>query len=351
MGLLRVEQGKPIAFWSRTLYSLELKKEPKNQIIFAYDLTIMPKTIQPADLVFFSILAQSPSMTVAGREMGVTTAAVSRHLSQMETRLGSTLLNRSTRRMSLTTEGELFLAYSRKILGELDELENQLMGTNQIPQGLIRVNATLGFGRSHIAPLISQFVSRYPKVDVQLQLSVNPPPSGDDVYDICFRFGNPPDTRSIARLIAPNQRVVVASPQYLQTHGEPHSPADLAMHNCIGIRQGDEAYGLWRFTLRSEKSKKDPQATHNIKIRGNLTTNDGGIAVNWALAGHGILLRAQWDVEKYLQTGELIQLLSRYDSPDADIYAVYAERHRRSTRVKALVDFVSAAFRKDLDRG
>lgn len=105
------------------------------------------------------------------------------------------------------------------------------------------MNATLGFGRSHIAPLISQFVRQHPKVDVQLQLSVNPPALSDDAYDVCFRFGHPPDSRGIARFIAPNQRVVVASPGYLKRHGVPATPRDLVKHNCIGIRQGDEAYG------------------------------------------------------------------------------------------------------------
>jgi DNA-binding transcriptional LysR family regulator len=206
------------------------------------------------------------------------------------------------------------------------------------------VNATLGFGRSHIAPLISQFTKSHPKVDVQLQLSVNPPPSGDDTFDICFRFGNPPDSRSIARFIAANKRVVVASPTYIKKFGKPKTPEELTKHNCIGIRQGDEAYGLWRFTTSKGKTK-EPQ-TYNIKIRGNLTTNDGGVALNWALDGHGVLLRAQWDVEKYLQSGRLIEVLPQYQSPDADIYAIYAERHRTSVRVKALIDFVEAAFKR-----
>jgi DNA-binding transcriptional LysR family regulator len=246
--------------------------------------------------------------------------------------------------MGLTPEGEVYLEYARKIMGDIEGLENHLLGATAAPQGLLRVNATLGFGRSHIAPLISQFTRLHPKVDVQLQLSVNPPPSGDDAFDICFRFGNPPDSRSIARFIAANQRVVVASPAYLKKFGTPKTPADLAKHNCIGIRQGDEAYGLWRFTTAKGKAKE--QQTESIKIRGNLTTNDGGVALNWALDGHGVLLRAQWDVDKYLQSGKLVQLLPHYSSPDADIYAIYAERHRTSVRVKALIDFVANAFNR-----
>ncbi len=304
----------------------------------------MAKLISPADLGFFIALSNAGSLSAAAREQGISTAAVSRHLGLMESRLGIPLVNRTTRRMGLTPEGEVYLDYARKIMGDIEGLENHLLGATAAPQGLLRVNATLGFGRSHIAPLISQFTRLHPKVDVQLQLSVNPPPSGDDAFDICFRFGNPPDSRSIARFIAANQRVVVASPAYLKKFGTPKTPADLAKHNCIGIRQGDEAYGLWRFTTAKGKAKE--QQTESIKIRGNLTTNDGGVALNWALDGHGVLLRAQWDVDKYLQSGKLVQLLPHYSSPDADIYAIYAERHRTSVRVKALIDFVASAFKR-----
>ncbi len=308
----------------------------------------MAKLISPADLGFFIALSNAGSLSAAAREQGISTAAVSRHLGLMESRLGIPLVNRTTRRMGLTPEGEVYLDYARKIMGDIEGLENHLLGATAAPQGLLRVNATLGFGRTHIAPLISQFTRLHPKVDVQLQLSVNPPPSGDDAFDICFRFGNPPDSRSIARFIAANQRMVVASPAYLKKFGTPKTPADLAKHNCIGIRQGDEAYGLWRFTTAKGKGKgkAKEQQTESIKIRGNLTTNDGGVALNWALDGHGVLLRAQWDVEKYLQSGKLVQLLPHYSSPDADIYAIYAERHRTSVRVKALIDFVAAAFKR-----
>lgn len=181
----------------------------------------MTKLISPADLGFFIALANAGSLSAAAREQGISTAAVSRHLGLMESRLGIPLVNRTTRRMGLTPEGEVYLDYARKIMGDIEGLETHLLGATAAPQGLLRVNATLGFGRSHIAPLISQFTRLHPKVDVQLQLSVNPPPSGDDAFDICFRFGNPPDSRSIARFIAANQRVVVASPAYLKNLAHP----------------------------------------------------------------------------------------------------------------------------------
>ena len=304
----------------------------------------MSKGINPADLGFFSALASSGSLGSAARELGITTAAVSKRLAQIEERLGISLVNRTTRRMSLTPEGEVYLEHARKILSEIEDMEHILWGSTQTPKGLLRVNATLGFGRTQIAPLISDFVKKYPQVDIQLQLSVSPPPIADDLYDVCFRFGHPPDSRAIARLIAPNKRILVASPNYLKKYGEPKTPNDLIKHNCIGIRQGDEAYGLWRFA--NSKTRGNIERTEDIKIRGNLTTNDGEIAVNWALENQGILLRAEWDVARYIKSGRLVHILENYHTPDADIYAVYSQRHKASARVGYLIEFVSAALSK-----
>jgi DNA-binding transcriptional LysR family regulator len=300
----------------------------------------MAGDIQPADLGFFSKLVTAGSLSAAARELGITTPAVSKHLAQMESRLGIPLVVRTTRRMSLTPEGELYLERARRILGEIEDMEQMLGVSKETPKGLLRVNATLGFGRSHVAPLISRFVRKYPKVEVQLQLSVNPPPLTEDSFDICIRFGEPPDTRVIARHIAPNRRLLCASPAYLARHGTPKVPHDLTHHNCIGIRQGEEAYGVWR--LSSGRGRHAVSET--VKIRGNLTTNDGEIAVNWALDGHGILMRAEWDIERYLQSGRLVQVLPQYYTPDADIHAVYPQHHQMAARVRAFVDFVAVSF-------
>ncbi|MGQ3002791.1 MAG: LysR substrate-binding domain-containing protein [Hydrogenophaga sp.] len=300
----------------------------------------MSSAIQPADLGFFSVLASAGSLSAAARELGITTPAVSKHLALMESRVGVALLNRTTRRMSLTPEGEVYLQHARRILGEIDDMEELLGVSRSTPTGLLRVNATLGFGRSHVAPLISRFVRKHPQVEVQLQLSVNPPPLTDDAFDVCIRFGAPPDSRMIARQIAPNRRLLCASPAYLARHGVPKVPHDLTRHNCIGIRQGEEAYGVWRLSSGRGKTV----STEAVKTRGNLTTNDGEIAVNWALDGHGILMRAEWDIERYLRNGRLVQVLPQYFTPDASIHAVYPQRHQLAARVRAFVDFVALAF-------
>ena len=317
---------------------ITLNKNPKIQSIVNLRST-MEARLQAADLGFFAALAMAGSLSAAAREMRVTTAAVSKRLSQMETRLGVPLVNRTTRRMSLTVEGETVLRHARSILAEMADLEQQLGASRSTPSGLLRVNATLGFGRSHMGPLISRFVQQYPQVEVQLQLSVDPPSLSEDAFDVCIRFGPPPDARVIARKIASNQRLLCASPAYIAQHGEPKSPADLARHNFISIRQGGEAYGVIKLT-RGRTGK-----TETLKTRGNLTTNDGGIAVQWALDGHGILLRAEWDIREHLAQGQLVQLLPQHHTPDADIYAVYPAQHKSAARVRAFVDFVAEAFR------
>ncbi|MBB5501371.1 LysR substrate-binding domain-containing protein [Paraburkholderia sp. MM5384-R2] len=297
----------------------------------------MRDTVQPADLGFFSTLAAGGSLSAAARELGLTAAAVSKRLTQMEQRAGVALVNRTTRRMMLTPEGELYLERARRILDEIDELAELLGSAKKTPKGLLRVNATLGFGRSHVGPAISRFVARYPQVSVQLQLSVTPPPLTDDSFDVCIRFGEPPDTRVVARRLAPNRRLLCAAPSYLAAHGMPLTAHDLTRHNCIGIRQGDEAYGVWRLTSGRGGARK----TEAVRIKGTLTTNDGEIAVKWALEGHGILMRAEWDIRQYLTEGSLVQLLPDHDTPNADIFAVYSPRHQMSNRIRAFVEFIA----------
>ncbi len=290
----------------------------------------------PSEMAFFSLLASKGSFSATALELGISKPAISKRLATLEARLGVQLLTRTTRRSGLTAEGEIYLAHARRILADIADMEQQVASTLSVPKGLLRVNATLGFGRSHIAPLISEFVKTQPDVQVQLQLTVNPPLISDDVFDVCIRFGEPPDTRVVARRIAANRRLICAAPAYLERQGTPKTPAELAAHNCIGIRQGDESYGTWQLSAGSK--------TESFKVRGNLSTNDGEIAVNWALAGHGLLLRAEWDVAKYLRSGRLVQVLNTYQTPPADIYATYPQRHQTAARVRAFVDFLVVKF-------
>lgn len=289
-----------------------------------------------AEMAFFQVLMRCGTLSAAARELGLTTPAISRRLALLEARLGVHLLNRTTRRISLTTEGEEYLTQARRILADIEDVEHQLSRSMAEPRGLVRVNATLGFGRSHVAPLISRFCKTYPGVQVQFHLSVTPPALSEDAFDVCVRFGEPPDARVIARKLAANRRLLCASPAYLARHGTPRTPADLGRHNCISIHHGDEAYGLWRLT--------SGRRTQAVKVSGSMSTNDGDIAVAWALDGHGILMRAEWDIAKYLRSGRLRQVLENYATPPADIYAVYPQRHQKARRVTAFVEFLATSL-------
>ncbi|AEB82531.1 LysR family transcriptional regulator [Alicycliphilus denitrificans] len=287
-----------------------------------------------SEMAFFHLLVRCGSLSATARELGLTTPAVSRRLALLEQRLGVQLLNRTTRRNSLTPEGEEYLVQARRILADIEDVEHNLRRSMAEPLGLLRVNATLGFGRSHIAPVISRFCKTYPQVQIQFHLSVTPPPLTDDAFDVCIRFGEPPDARVIARKVAANRRLLCAAPAYLERHGTPRVPADLARHQCISIHHGQDAYGIWRLSAG--------RRTESVKVAETMVTNDGDIAVAWALDGHGILMRAEWDIDKYLRSGRLRQVLEQYSTPPADIYAVYPSRHQKARRVTAFVDFLCA---------
>ncbi|WP_367352982.1 LysR family transcriptional regulator [Achromobacter animicus] len=289
-----------------------------------------------SELLLVVELARAGGMSAAARELDVTPAAVSKRLAQIEARLGVRLFNRSTRRLSLTAEGEVYLENARRILGEIDDLDALIASRQSAPRGLLKVNAPLGFGRSYIAPAIAEFAQQYPEVSLQLQLTDRPADFVREAFDVAVRFGDLPDTSLIARKIAPNRRLVCASPGYLKKHGTPATPHDLARHQCIVLRQNDAAYGLWRFT----KGRR----SETVKVRGNLSSNDGEVTLTWGLAGLGILQRAEWDLARYLRSGRLVQVLEDYALPQADIYAVFPERHHLSAKVRVFVDFLVAYF-------
>jgi DNA-binding transcriptional LysR family regulator len=292
--------------------------------------------IAPSELAFFVQIVKEGTLSGAARELGVTPAAVSKRLARLEEAVGLPLLNRTTRRLSVTDAGELYYANAVRILGELEDLERLLSQDRAAPRGLLRVNAPLGFGRTYITPIVSDFVKRYPEVEVQLQLSDHPLSLVDESFDIGIRFGEVPDARVVATRIADNRRLVCAAPAYLKAHGVPKVPNDLARFNCIVLRQNDAAYGTWRFTRG--------RMTETVKVRGSLSSNDGEVALNWALDGHGLLLRAEWDIAKYLRSGRLQIVLEDYTTPPADIHAIYPEKHKLSPKVKLFVEFLAASF-------
>ncbi len=287
---------------------------------------------EDSELGFFCLLVKQGSLASTARELNLTPPAVSRRLALLEERLGVRLLNRTTRRISLTSEGEVYFRSAQRILNDIDDMERLVSSSRAAPKGMLRVNAPLGFGRSYVGPAISGFSKDYPEVSVQLHLTDRPVSLPDESIDISIRFGEIPDSRLIARKVASNRRLLVASPTYLHASGTPAYPHDLTQHQCIVLRQNSGAYGNWRL-IKGERSE-------TIKVHGTLSTNDGEVALGWALAGQGILMRAEWDVAKYLRSGRLTQVLADYETPAADIHAVFSERLNLSAKVTCFVDYL-----------
>ncbi len=290
-----------------------------------------------ADFAFFATLAKCGSLTAAARAFDVTPSAVSKWLAQLERRLGVRLLARSTRRLALTNEGELYLAEGRRILADIESLERTLASSRARPAGLLKVNASLGFGRAQVAPAVSRFKSRHPEVEVQLLLTSRPLSLADGEADVTVRFGEPPDARLVARRIAAHRRRIYASPRYFRDRERPVVPHDLVRHNCLVVRQDDKAYGQWQFA----KGRR----TESVKVRGDLSSNDGGVVLAWALAGHGILMRSEWDAGPHVRRGALEVLLPDYALPPADLYAAHLPKHNLAAKVSAFVDFLATQFR------
>lgn len=285
-----------------------------------------------SELAFFVLLAKKGSLSETARELDITPPAVSKRLAQLEQRLGVRLINRTTRKMSLTDEGALYLEQASRILADIDAMEQMVSSSRKAPKGLLRVNATLGFGRTYIAPIVSAFVQRYPDVEVQLQLTDRPINLVEEAFDLGIRFGALPDVRLSARKILSNRRFLCASPAYLKKAGVPQTPQELVEHACIIHRQNDDAYGIWRMT----KGRR----TETVKVRGTLSSNDGDVVLGWALDGRGIVIRSEWDLTKYLRTGRLQVVLQDYALPPADLFAVYPDRHHLSAKVRIFIDFL-----------
>jgi LysR family transcriptional regulator, transcriptional activator for dmlA len=285
-----------------------------------------------SDLSLFALVARHRNLAAAARELGVTPPAVSKRLAQLERRLGVRLMNRTTRRLSLTPEGELYLSNGSRILGELSELEQLVTRSRAEPTGLLRVNASFGFGRARIAPAVSDFVARFPAMKIQLHLTDRPLSLQEEGFDVGIRFGDVPDARINARLLLKNRRVVCASPAYVARHGKPAGPHDLAHHACIVLRENDSAYGTWHFS----RGKR----TETVKVDGPLSSNDGSAVLHWALEGRGIVVRSQWEVDQHVRRGELVPLLEDWALPGADIHAIYLERNQLSVKLRTFVDFL-----------
>lgn len=292
----------------------------------------MLKTANFSELEFFVLLNRLGSLSAAARALDITPPAATMRLASMEKRIGARLLNRSTRKISLTPEGEIYLQHASRLIDELRELDEIVSGNGHAPRGLLRVNAPLGFGRTVIAPLVSTFTARHPDVEVQLEVTDRPIDLIEKGFDLAVRFGELPDNRINARRIMSNRRFLCASPAYLEKHGMPKKLEDLTRHRCIVHRQNDDAYGVWRFLIDGR--------TEIVKVHGALSSNDGDIVQGWALDGQGIVIRSEWDVIRHLESGRLRRLLPEFTLPSADLYAYYPSKKNLPARVRTFINFL-----------
>jgi LysR family transcriptional activator of dmlA len=297
------------------------------------------RTDANSEMSFFVLLARHASLAATARELGITPPATTKRLAQLEKRLGVRLVNRTTRRLSLTDEGERYLVHAQRILSEIREMEDEVSSSRAAPKGLLRLNATLGFGRTTIAPVVSAFVRKHPEVEVRLQLTDRPIDLVEEAFDLGIRFGELPDTRLAARRLLSNRRFLCAAPAYLKRAGWPASPEELAQHQCIIHRQNDDEGSLWRLARG--------RINEAVRVHGKLSSNDGDVVLGWALEGQGILLRSEWDAAKYLESGRLQVVLPEYRLAPADLYAYYPGGRQISARVRSFIDFLAQRFARE----
>ncbi|MEP0020819.1 MULTISPECIES: LysR substrate-binding domain-containing protein [Marinobacter] len=274
----------------------------------------------------FVAVAETESFTRAAKRLDVSTAHVSRQISALEDRLSTRLFYRTTRRVSTTEAGQIYYQHCRQILDALEQAERSMTNMQLVPQGRLRLTAPVTYGEKSIAPLVNDFVLRYPELDVEMKLTNQQLDLVAEGYDLAVRLGKLDDSSLMARRLAARTLYVCASPAYLAVHGTPHSLSELEHHNCL---QGN--LGYWRF--------QDAGHPRNVRIRGNVRCDSGRALLDAALKGVGIVQLPDYYVGPALDAGTLIPLLTHYQEDDDGIWAVYPHNRHLSPKVRMLLDY------------
>ena len=283
----------------------------------------------------FAKVVAAGSLSAAARELGLSPALVSRNLAALEARLGVRLINRTTRSLHLTDEGASYHEACSRLLAEIDEADAAVAAGRVEPQGVLRVALPASFGHLHVAPRIPEFAASYPKVRLALSLSDRSVNVIEEGFDIAVRIAELEDSSLAARRLAPNRRVVCASPQYLERHGVPRLPEDLVHHNCLTT---NDFAMTWDY--------KDPRGKKGAaRVAGRYACDNWEVLREWALAGLGIALKSTWDVYRHLQDGSLVPLFPGYSfHSDVAIYAVYPHRRHLPAKTRVFIEFLAASF-------
>lgn len=294
--------------------------------------------IDSDDLAFFAVLASSRSLADGARRLNVSPPAVTQRLNALEARLGVRLIDRSGRRLSLTDEGGLVASHGAAVADTLDALTEALANRRGEVTGHLRIAAPHGFGRLHVAPVLEAFTRAHPMITVSLELADHPGASAIDSCDVVIHIGPPGPANRIVTTLAPNQRVLCASPRYLDAAPPIGSPADLAQHRCLVVRENDEDVTLWRFG-RGQRN------TATVRIHPVMSSNDGAVVRDWALAGQGITVRSEWHVADDLSAGRLRRVLPDWELPAADVVAMLGARSGSSARTQSFVNLMRESLK------
>ena len=287
------------------------------------------------EMAIFSKVVAAGSLSAAARELGLSPALVSRRLAALESRLGVRLVNRTTRSLNLTVEGSRYYDACTRVLAEIEEADAEVSAGRVEPQGALKVALPASFGHQHVAPLVPQFAARYPKVQLALSLSDRSVNLMDEGFDVAVCIADLQDSSLAARKLAPNRRVVCASPSYLAAHGTPRTPEDLAKHNCLVT---SEFVSNWEY-------KSPDGRPSSVRVQARYACDNWEVLREWALAGLGIALKSTWDVYRQLQDGSLITLLPGYAFySDVAIYAVYPHRRFLPAKTRVFIEFLAQSF-------
>jgi len=283
----------------------------------------------------FNAVVDAGSFVKAADALDMSKAAVSRYVVDMETRLGVRLLHRTTRRLSLTDEGQVFYSRSKELLAELAEAEEEITSRSHAASGLLRINAPFTFGVLHLAPLWGAFRSQHPKVKLDVTLADRLVDLVEEGYDVAIRIARLDNSTLVSKRLASTRMVLCASPQYLALQATTKEPADLAQHAVI-------SYSYW--STRDEWHFDGPQGPVSVKTQPCISTNSGDTCRAAALAHQGVILQPSFLVGPDIKAGALIELLPQFRSIELGIYAVYPTRKHVSAKVRALIDFLAAHF-------
>ncbi|MES0810266.1 LysR family transcriptional regulator [Roseibium sp. SCPC15] len=288
------------------------------------------------DLRFFSVVAASPSLAAAARALDVTPPAVSQRLAQMEARIGLHLVERGRGSLTLTAAGDALAQRAKRVLDEIEAINEEIFAHRNRISGPLHVIAPFGFGRVHVAPVLSKLVQDQPDVSLNLILSDAPYREiASSSWDLLIHVGRLRDSSHIQRKLATNRRLLCASPAYLEKWGTPAHPKDLSAHRCGVIREDLADVTMWNFSDAGGSEQ-------SIRIRPNFASNDGEVVKSWALDHLGIVQRSEWNVAREIANGQLVQVLPDFRLPNADIVALLSPRTLRTARVdhalKLLVD-------------